>query len=112
MKHSVENHFRPCGCRSVGECDHNTFAWMRALDALVDDFAQAMKEKLYKKHLEGRSGWDDPAWETYKIRDALIDHAGVRITTRGTTLLDPDAQDPVDIANFAAFWWNRLQEAE
>ncbi len=109
MKHTVEKHEVSCGCRSVGECGHNTFAWMKALDALVDDFAEAMKQKLRKKHMEGRCGWDDLEWQTYEMRDQLIEHAGVRIHTTGVSLLDPDAVDPVDVANIAAFMWNRQE---
>lgn len=87
--------FRPaCGCRSVGECTHGAFAEFSALDTLVDQFAAAMKAKLRRAALErGRSGWDDPAWSVDDVRAALLQHV--------------EKGDPVDVANFAAFWWNK-----
>lgn len=92
---TVEQFIKPCGCRSAGECNHNTGVDMAAIDALVDAFAHAMKKKLYRKMMEGKSGWDDPTWPMDSIRYALIDHV-----YKG---------DPVDVAAFAAFWWNREQ---
>lgn len=66
----------------------------RALDELVDQFAAAMKAKLRRAGVEkGRSGWDDPKWTPEEIKAALLAHV--------------DKGDPVDVANFAAFWWNR-----
>jgi hypothetical protein len=93
VKHSVESHSYRCGCRSVGECTHNLYAETEALSALVDDFAKAMKEKLRKRWSEGRTGWDDPNWTVEDMKKQLIEHV--------------DKGDPVDIANFAAFIWNR-----
>lgn len=67
----------------------------KLLDALVDKFAAAMKSKLRRAATEkGRGGWDDPAWSIDEIKAALLAHV--------------DKGDPVDVANFAAFWWNRL----
>lgn len=62
MRHTHEQHMKQCGCRSVGECTHNSFAEFQAIDACVDDFAASMKRKLRRKILEGKSGWDDPEW--------------------------------------------------
>ena len=93
MKVCAEQHFRPCGCRSVGECGHNTFIEIDALIALVDAFAMAIKKKLQRKLMEGYSGWDDPTWTPDNIRAALIAHM--------------EKGDPVDIGAFAAFLWNR-----
>ena len=94
MKFNTEDFVKPCGCRSVGECDHNSFAWADALDSLVDAFATEMKKKMRKKFTAGQTGWDNPAWKADDIRTQLSEHV-----TRG---------DPVDVANFAAFWWNKL----
>ncbi len=69
---------------------------IHALDALVDDFANHMKLKLRKKFLAGRYGWDDANWTIEDIRSDLIQEAG------------NDEADPVDVANYAAFLWNRL----
>lgn len=65
----------------------------KSLEMLVDAFAEAMKAKLRKKILEGYKGWDDPKWTREKIVEALKAHL--------------EKGDPVDIANFAAFIWNR-----
>jgi hypothetical protein len=64
-----------------------------ALDELVNKFADEMKRKLLAKYNEGRSGWDDERWTPGEIRSALLEHA-----VKG---------DPVDVANFCAFLWNR-----
>jgi len=70
-----------------------------ALRRLMEEFSSAMFAKLEKKLNEGSSGWDDPDEFTIDdIHDRIDDH-----------MHDP-APDPVDIANFAAFWWNRLAE--
>jgi len=94
MKFKTEDYERSCGCRSVGECNHNQFAWMQALDGLVDSFAEEMKKKLRAKFLEGKSGWDDEEWSIDDIKRQATNHI--------------DKGDPVDVANFAAFWWNKL----
>jgi hypothetical protein len=93
MRHSEAQYHQACGCRSVGECDHNSWNWSKAIDALVDDFAKHMKSKLRMKAMEGKSGWDDPEWTRDQIKRAMIEHV--------------DKGDPVDVANFAAFLWNR-----
>lgn len=82
-----------CGCRSVGECNHNDFVSTKALTALVDDFADEMKKKLIKKFMEGYHGWDDPNWSRKEIVDRLYKHI--------------DKGDMVDVANFAMFAWNK-----
>lgn len=84
---------KPCGCRSVGECSHNTFAELDALDAMVDAFAVAMKAKLRKKWREGQRGWDDRECER-GIRNALAWH------------VERGQGQEVDIANLAAMLWN------
>ncbi len=96
---TVESFHKPCGCRSVGECHHNSFAGLDALDALVDAFAAEMKKKLRRKALEGRSGWDDPACAE-GIRAAMLEHA-----QRG------HGQE-VDVANLAAMLWNMGSNAK
>jgi hypothetical protein len=94
MRERVADHMVSCGCRSVGECRHNSFAELHALNALVDKFAAAMKAKLLRAAIEkGRSGWDDPSWTPDEIKAALLAHV--------------EKGDPIDVANFAAFWWNR-----
>lgn len=92
----VADFMKPCNCRSVGECRHNTFAEFEALDAMVDAFAREMKKKLHAKALEGRTGWDDPECRD-GIREAMIEHAA-----RGLF-------QEVDVANLAAMLWNGRQ---
>jgi hypothetical protein len=98
VKHRTEDHEVYCGCRSVGECSHNDYAWMHALDACVDDFAEEMKRKLRRKFMEGKRGWDDPAWQREDILRQLVAHV-----SKG---------DMVDVANFAMFAWNQGQPAK
>ena len=90
---TVESFYKLCGCRSVGECNHNSFAEFDALNALVDAFADEMKKKLRRKVLEGRDGWDDQKCAD-GIRAAMLKHA-----QRG-----PGQE--VDVANLAAMLWN------
>ncbi len=93
MKFKTEYFRVKCSCRSVGECEHNDFAWMKALNTCVDAFALEMKKKLRQKFLEGRHGWDSPDWPKDDIRRRMYEHI--------------DKGDPVDVANFAMFLWNR-----
>lgn len=93
---TVEQFIPVCGCRSVGECTHEAFAELDALDALVDSFATEMKSKLRWKVMQGRHGWDD-ATNRDGIKNALLEHA-----TR-------DSGQWVDVANFAAMLWNMEQ---
>ena len=65
------------------------------LVALSRDFSTQMECKLLKKALEGRKGWDDPAWTQEQIKAAIIEHV--------------NKGDMVDVANLAMFLWNRQQ---
>lgn len=85
-----------CGCRSAGECSHGAFADARALDAMVDAFASAMKRKLRQKATEGWYGWDDRRRKT-DISIALKGH------------VDRGSYQWVDVANLAAMLWNMEQ---
>lgn len=63
-------------------------------DIAVDRFASAMKAKLAKKRVEGRSGWDDKtACPTERLQAMLVDHLA-----KG---------DPVDVGYFAMMLFNR-----
>lgn len=62
---------------------------------LVDQFCWQMKYKLIQKGREGKSGWDDPHWLKSDIKMQLKNHI--------------DKGDPVDIANFSMFLWNRIK---
>lgn len=94
-----------CGCRSVGECTHGTPYWReaypgaekRALRYLGDIFSEKMREKMYAKAGE-KAGWAEDSFTVEKIKAALVEHI-----LKG---------DPVDVANFAAFWWNRLRKED
>lgn len=66
-----------------------------ALCALVDAFAEKMKAKLIEKMDENREwAWADHEWKPPDIIEWLAAHI--------------EKGDPVDVANFAAFWWMRL----
>lgn len=95
MQFTEDQYRKPCNCRSVGECSCNTFAWKKALDAMVDSFAEQMKAKLSRKALEGKTGWDDPNWTPDMIKQNLIEH------------VEKENGDMVDVANIAMFLWNR-----
>lgn len=87
MKHTTQKHKRTCNC---------ICAELQALEALVDDFAEKMKEKLIIQcESHGYKGWDDPDWSIENIQELLADHI--------------EKGDPVDCANFAAFWWNKMK---
>lgn len=64
-----------------------------ALDACVNEFADDMKRKLYKKASEGYTGWDDHEWPMESVIQLLCDHV--------------EKGDMVDVANFAMFAWNK-----
>ena len=83
MKHTTEQHKVSCGFG----------AGIRALESMVDAFCEEMKKKLIRKFPE-KLGWDNPEWRTDDIKKQLIAHV--------------EKGDPIDVANFAAFWWNKL----
>ena len=62
------------------------------LDNAVDDFANRMKIKLFKKVKEGRSGWDNPH-NSQRTRNELWDHVA--------RLCDGDEKQAVDVAALA-----------
>lgn len=72
----------------------------KALRALVDDFADAMYQRLlFKKYEHQRSGWsatNDPSWDESEICRRICAHASKRI----------EYVHFEDIANYAAFAWN------
>ena len=68
----------------------------KSIRMLANSFSKEMKEKMLQKFNEGRRGWDDPAWTVEDVKKALIDHI--------------EKGDPVDIANFAAFWWYKQRD--
>ncbi len=84
-----------CNCRSAGECNHNLFSEIDALDKLVNSFAKEMKKKLKKKYLEGYTGWDNKEDEKL-IKRKLKEHC----------LKKTDSENMVDIANLVAMLWN------
>ena len=95
MKIRSEDFLKICSCRAAGECNHNVFADDDALDALVSQFAAKMRHALARaKYLKGRDGWDDDNWDTSDIVRQLLAHV--------------DKGQPIDVAVFAAFWWNKL----
>lgn len=90
----------PCGCRSVGECQHSNAPTSRedklALNRTIDAFAAELRTKLHRKVDEGMGGWDAEDWPVPDIVSALLRHVA-----KG---------DPIDVAAFAVFWWNRWVE--
>lgn len=80
------------------------------LGSLVSGFSKAMVDKLDRKAWEDWQGWDDPGAE----HPNNLTKAGwsvEEIRARIQAQLDkPGGGDPVDIANYCAFWWNLLQE--
>ena len=57
------------------------------------DFAMATERRLRQKTRDGIAGWDDPEWAIPEIKERLA-----ASLLRG---------NPVDVANFAMFWWNK-----
>ena len=72
-----------------------------SLCAMVDAFAAEMRAQLLAKLDEGYSGWDSEDWPV-DGEDGIMDRLRAHIP-KG---------DPVDVANFACFWWNRLSPAD
>ena len=92
----VYPNFKICNCRSAGECNHNTFTESDALERLVKFFADELRKTLLRNLYKNKSGWDDPSWPIEDMKTQLIAHV--------------EKGQPVDVAAFAAFWWNRLDE--
>lgn len=88
-----------CGCRSAGEscryCDGTSrrLAEKRALGKLHKEFSKKTKDKLFYQVDRGRLGWNYESWTLDDIKQAIILHI--------------EKGDFVDVANLAAFAWNR-----
>lgn len=65
-------------------------------DYAIDNFANAMKEKMRKKAAEGRGGWHDKEQcKTEFLNQLLHEHV-----VKG---------DPIDVANFCMMLWDRRE---
>ena len=65
-----------------------------ALSALIEDFSNALCKTVISKYIEKkRTGWDTEEWDIDDIKQQLIEHI-----KKG---------DPLDVAAYAAFWWNK-----
>jgi len=83
-----------CGC-NFGVDDAQVTVEKRKLSGLINRFSKKQKEKLHA-NMSKKSGWDDPNWTIDDIKKAMIAHI--------------EKGDPVDAANFAAFWFSRTDE--
>jgi hypothetical protein len=70
------------------------------LSRLVSDFAEVMRDKLWKKHVQGYRGWNDGS-DTHlpeHFRDLLLEHVNKYIDQKNPAQL-------VDIACIVAMLW-------
>jgi hypothetical protein len=72
-----------------------TMMEVEALKELVGRFASALTTKLVAQVHRGKRGWDDPGWTREDLLRQLRNHV--------------DKGQPLDVAAFAAFWWNQLE---
>ena len=72
------------------------------LSAMVDAFASEMKAKLHRKLVE--PGWKPGTSHLWDQPDKLSDDDLVNRLKEQVSRADID---PVDVANYAAFLWNR-----
>jgi len=92
--------------------DENVGPEFDSLFDLAMAFKSAMIEKLEAKHTDDWHGWDAPG-EKHPNDLTKAGWSVEEIRARIRAQLDkPDGGDPVDIANYCAFWWNLLQEKE
>lgn len=98
---TTEQFREPCNCRSVGECNHGTFAWMKAIETAVDAFADKMKAKMREKALRDmKTGWDKPEdWPDEGLQIQLEEHVDKGFTH----------DNMIDVANYCMMLWNRQQ---
>lgn len=70
---------------------------IRNLEKLIDEFAGELKRKLiYIAKSNKRSGWSSESWRIHHIKQRIISQ------------ISKKNADPLDVAAFAAFWWNKL----
>jgi hypothetical protein len=87
--------------KKQGKGFHEEDVWDIGLDALIDDFCEAIKHRLYEKFTEGYEGWDTEP--VYDLVSRLRDKAD-----NEDFILDDSTL--IDIAAFAAMIWNRKDE--
>ncbi|WP_427452220.1 hypothetical protein [Litorimonas sp. WD9-15] len=61
-------------------------------------FSLAQGKKLQVKGGAGAAGWDDPSWTIDEVVSVLRELV--------------DKGDPIDVANFALFWWVKQTQPE
>ena len=100
MKVKTENFVQPCNHRSIDECNQalcGFAAEKTALNTLVDQFTEVMRKRLHEKYAKGWHGWDDEEFDVEEIRKRIYNN-----------LMGNSDKDAIDVANLAAFWWNRI----
>lgn len=74
---------------------------LAALNAAVDEFAEAMKAKLFAKAREGWTGWSSPAF------DGMIVSRLISKSNR----VEYDRKQSVDIANLSMMLWYHAERS-
>ena len=75
----------------------------KALEILVDQFAAAMKLKLISAMKDNEPyRWQADDWTIADLK------ARVETQLNRKNVDGRDTGDPIDVANFALFWWDRM----
>jgi len=75
---------------------HRTILEKDALINLINDFRDEMIEKVLELYEEDKKGWDSPNWDLEEILGEIKSQT------------NKEDIDPVDIAIYAAFYYNKV----
>ena len=78
----------------------------------VDEFAAAMKKRLWAKEKQGFSGWDRGDITAYAIPTRLFGKAAELYALINYSEKRPEIKDKllIDIANFAMMLWKKVRK--
>lgn len=94
-----------CSAAEASAAAADAEAW--ALRELINEFSDYVREKLLAKKQLGLDGWDSLEGWGVASKEELIEFIKIKIERQ----LQKEG-DPIDIAAYAAFWWNLLDDGD
>ncbi len=88
------------------DCDCNEKA---SICAMVDVFAEEMKKELLEK-VGDKHGWASEDWHIRPENTSEMETDGDTIVEQISWHIEKNR--PIGIANFACFWWNKIEEQQ
>lgn len=91
--------------------DYENREQREALERAVDEFADAMKERLLEKREQGYTGWDDPEVAA-ELHGRIWNATGGILERRRREIRENELihdRKEIDLANLAMFLWHHRE---